>query len=140
MPPPPNPLSVGKSGPCSGNCGGGGVVFRNIPQGIPTPRGDGGVVVELACPAAATTPCGGILYAELPPGKSPRALASAKAAKLLAKVEYKLKPGKKKELSLKFSKKTLDFLALKRTRKVTVTVRPDGGRASSKTLTLRFPK
>jgi hypothetical protein len=140
LPPPPGPLNVFKPGPCTGSCGGGGVVFGSVPQGIPTPRGDGGVVVELACPPNATAPCGGILYAELPPGKSPRALASAKAGKLLAKAEYKVRPGKKKELSLKFSKKTIDILALKRTRKVTVTVRPAGGKAITKSVTLHFKK
>jgi hypothetical protein len=139
-PPPPNPLSVSKPGPCTENCGGGGVVFSNVPHPVPGPRGDGGVVVELSCPPTVTMPCGGILYAELPGTKSPRALAAAAGAKVLAKLRYVVKPGKKKQLRLDFSSKVEKFLAAKRSRRITITLKPDGGQPISTTKVLKFPK
>jgi hypothetical protein len=139
--PPPPPLIVGKQGPCEGICGGGGVVFSRPPQGIPTPRGDGGIEVVLQCPPGAIAPCGGILYAELPGAKSPRASASkAASSMMLAKATYSVQPGKKKTVKLGFSSKTLKFLALKRSRRVIVTIVPKGGQPVSTTETLRFPK
>jgi hypothetical protein len=136
---PPPLLSVGKSGPCEGVCGGGAAVFSRPPQSIPSPRGDGGIEVLLECPPGSTAVCGGILYAELPGGKSPRASSSKAAApKILAKKKYAVEPGKKKTVKLTFSKKTLSFLALKRRRRVTVTIVPDQGQPVSTTKTLKF--
>ncbi len=137
---PPPPLIVGKQGPCEGSCGGGGVTFNHAPQPIPTPRGDGGIEVVLQCPLGSTAACGGILYAELPPPKSPRPSASKSAGTVLAKAKYSVQPGTKKTVKLGFSKKTLKFLALKRSRRVIVTIAPNGGQPVSTTETLRFPK
>jgi hypothetical protein len=139
LPPPPT-LVVGKSGPCTGTCGGGGVTFSHAPQPIPSPRGDGGIVVALQCPSEATMPCGGILYAELPPGKSPRAAASAVKPTILASKQYSLEPGKKKQVQLIFARKTVTFLARKRTRRVIVTISPKGGQPVSTTKILKYPK
>jgi hypothetical protein len=128
-----------EGGKCSGACGGG-ATFRGPVQTIPTPRGDGGVEIQLACPPNASSPCGGIFYAALPGAKKPRPLtrAAAQAPKLLGKVAYTVKPGKKKELKLTFSKKVLDFLALKPTRRVSVTVDPKVGPTLFRTVVLHF--
>jgi hypothetical protein len=140
LPPPPNPPSVGTTGPCKSGCGGGstGVTFSNPPRSIPTPRGDGGVVVELQCPPGSTSPCGGILYMELPKPKSGKPRVSSAAPTVLARAAYSIAPGKKKSFELKFSKKVFNFLARKRTRKVIVTVQPKGGQPVSTTRTLKF--
>ena len=126
-------------GKCTGACGGG-ATLRGPINPIPSPRGDGGVEIELACPPNATSPCGGILYAALPGAKKPRPLAraGASAPKLLGKVSYTVKPGKTKELKLTFSKKVRDFLALKTTRRVTVTVDPKAGKTIARTVVLHF--
>jgi hypothetical protein len=138
-PPPGLPSVFVPGGKCTGACGGGVVISRPV-QGIPTPRGDGGVAIELACPPGATSPCGGILYAELPGAKKPRPLerAAAKAPMLLGKVNYSVKPGKKKTLKLTFAKKVRDLLALKPTRRVTVTVDPKAGKTIARTVVLHF--
>lgn len=138
--PPPLP-SGAKSGPCEGICGGGGVVFSAPPSTIRGPRGDGGIEVPLQCPPTATIPCGGILYVELPPGKKPRASTSkVSGPKILAKSKYSVQPGKKKTVRLTFSKSTVKFLALKTSRRVTVTIVPDIGQSTSTTKTLRYPR
>jgi hypothetical protein len=140
LPPPPGTLIAGKQGPCEGICGGGGVTFGAAPHPIPGPRGDGGIEIVLECPPGSTAPCGGILYAELPPSKHLRAVSSrAAGGTILAKSKYAIAPGKKKSIKLGFSKKTQKFLAQKRTRRVTVTVVPDGGQPVSTTKTLRYP-
>jgi len=133
------PSVVIPGGKCSGACGGG-ATLRGPINPLPAPRGDGGVEIQLACPPTATSPCGGILYAELPGAKKPRPLARAAAAapKLLAKASYVVKPGKKKTLKLTFSKKVLNFLAQKPTRRVTVTVDPKAGKTITRTIVLHF--
>jgi len=125
-------------GKCTGACGGG-ATLRGPVNTIPGPRGDGGVEISLACPPNATSPCGGILYAELPGGKKPRLLLAAAAApKPLGKVAYTVKPGKKKTLKLTFSKKVRDFLAQKPTRRITVTIDPKAGKTITRTVVLHF--
>jgi hypothetical protein len=126
-------------GKCTGTCGGG-ATLRGPIQAIPAPRGDGGVEIALACPPNASSPCGGILYAELPGAKKPRPLAraAAQAPMLLGKVAYTVKPGKTKELKLSFAKKVRDFPALKPTRRVTVTVDPKAGKTITRTVVLHF--
>jgi hypothetical protein len=144
LPPPANPISVGTTGPCASGCSGAGaqtaVVFTRPPQSIPTPRGDGGIVVELECPPGATSPCGGILYAELPTSGGAKPRISAAAPTILARSSYSVKPGKRKSLRLEFPRKAIDFLARKRTRRVIVTIQPKGGQPTSATRTLRYPK
>ena len=51
-----------------------------------------------------------------------------------------MKPGAKKNIRLTFSEKTVKFLALKRSRKVTITVVPKEGQTVSTIKTLKFPK
>jgi hypothetical protein len=140
LPPPPNPISVGTSAPCTQGCTGGGVVFTNAPHPVPTPRGDGGIVIELQCPPGSTVACGGILYAELPKPKTAKPRISSAAPTVLAKTSYSVKPGKKKSVQLNFSAKVLAFLAQKRTRKVIVTIQPKDGQPTSTTTILKFPK
>jgi hypothetical protein len=138
--PPPAPLIVGKHGPCEGNCGGGGVVFSHAPQSIPGPRGDGGIVVFLSCPPAATVPCVGILYAKLPGERKGHAAATSAAPAVLAQSHYSVRPGKKKSVSLIFSKKVRAYLSTKTSRRVIVTIQPKGGQPTSTVTTVRFPK
>ena len=132
------PAAFVPGGKCSGACGGG-ATLRGPVQTIPGPRGDGGVEIQLACPANATAPCGGILYAELPGGKKPRPFSRAAAApKQLGKISYKVMPGKKRALELTFNRKVSNFLAQKPTRRVTVTVDPRVGRSITRTIVLHF--
>jgi len=139
-PPPPIPPSFIPDPRCQKECDTGTkmVSLGRPPQPISTPRGDGGIVVPLSCPRNSTANCTGILYMTLAGGKSARISAAAPSA--LVKKPYSLKPGAKKDLRLVFSKKLKAFLAEKRTRKVIITVKPDGGPTLTKTMTLRFPK
>lgn len=134
-PPPPLPGGVISCPP--GGCADGPSKAATFP--LPpvqsNPRGDGGIVVNLKCPADSVYPCLGILYAELPAGKK----AGAAAGRRLSELKYSIAPGKKKKLKLKFSKKTYAYLRKKRKRIAYVTALPKGGQPVSTRIVLKFP-
>ena len=82
----------------------------------------------------------GILYAKLPTERKGHAAATSAAPSLLAQSHYSVRPGKKKSVSLTFSKKVRAFLSTKRSRRIIVTVQPKGGQPTSTVTTVKFPK
>lgn len=139
-PGPPAPLIVNV--PCGSQCPstgpGGGVVFPRPLGGQVPPSTDGiHFYIPLACPKAATQPCGGFLVIEPAGGK--KASASAKRT-TLGRVKYSVKPGTTAKVRFTLSRAGRALLARRRTLRVTVRVQPQGAAETTLTRTLKVKK
>jgi hypothetical protein len=120
------PLPVGGGGPCVGTCGGGGAVFTGVPVAAP-PTGNGlSVFIPVQCPTGHTGACGGFLVAALPGASGAAASARAKQI-VLGRAKFSVAPGAEKKVRIKFNRAAKRLFKLKRTRKIIITIHPDGG-------------
>jgi len=139
-PPPPGPPvftppPVFKPGPCTDNCGGGGVVIISGPI-APVPSGDGSVIyIPLECPPTAVQPCGGFLVIKEPPAKK---ASASRRPKVLARTRFLVNPGKTKRLRVKLSKAGRKLLRREGRLKVRITIQPNEGEAVSVRRTLKW--